>query len=62
MHTIGSTCPDRYFENQSAAVLGDIPFTVMESPSFTCVEVYTLSGLRNQGLRIKQTRIKLASF
>lgn len=61
-HTIVSACPDGHFENHPVPVLGDIPFTIEESLSFTRMKVYTLSGLRNQRLRIKQTRIKLVSF
>lgn len=61
-HSIGSAHPDERFENHPIPVLGDIPFTFEESLSFTRMKVYTLSGLRNQGLRIKQTWIKLVSF
>lgn len=44
-------------ENQTVPVVGDIPFTFEQSLSFTRMKVYTLSGLRKQSLRIKQTWI-----
>lgn len=55
-------CPDGCFQNQPMPMLGGIHFTFRETLSFTHVKVYTLPGLQNQALRIKQTWIKLVSF
>lgn len=52
---MGGARPDGHSENQAVHVVGGKPFTFEESLSFTHMKVYTLSGLRKRGLRIKQT-------